>query len=111
MENNETQKNDASGTAQAGADANFNERIPAGENREEGGFFSALEEAMLLNSETKDTLKLIADERKKIERIIIENAVTGRGFAGMGQVQETPEQKYKREAKIRYAGTGMSPVD
>ena len=36
MENNETQKNDASGTAQAGADANFNERIPAGENREEG---------------------------------------------------------------------------
>jgi hypothetical protein len=69
-----------------------------------------IEEAKKILEETKKTLSQITDERKRIEKATAEMLINGRSYAGQIKKNETADEKWEREAEIRYAGTGMSPV-
>lgn len=71
---------------------------------------SPLEEAKKILAEQKATLAAITEERKRVEKATAELLVNGRTFAGQQQKKETDDEKWAREAKIRYAGTGMDPT-
>lgn len=71
---------------------------------------SALDEAKLTLSEIGKARDEIREERKKIERAASEMLINGRSFAGQAPQPETADDKWKREAKARYAGTGMDPT-
>jgi hypothetical protein len=71
---------------------------------------SPIEEAKKILEETKQTLSQISEERKRIEKATAEMLINGRSYAGQTEKKETDEEKWKREAKIRYAGTGMDPT-
>ena len=60
--------------------------------------------------ENKKLLEQIIEERRKIERTTAEILVNGRSQAGQTVKTETADEKWAREAELRYAGTGMSPV-
>jgi len=46
---------------------------------------------------------------KKQELLLAEERLQGRAYAGSG-VEETEDEKWAREAKLRYKGTGMDPT-
>jgi RNase P/RNase MRP subunit p29 len=69
-----------------------------------------IEEAKKVLEETKKTLELITAERKKIEKATAEMLLNGTSRAGQINKTETPDEKWAREAKIRYAGTGLDPT-
>jgi hypothetical protein len=69
-----------------------------------------IEEAKKVLEETKKTLELITNERKKIEKATVEMLINGTSRAGQIQKVETQDEKWAREAKIRYEGTGICPV-
>ena len=54
---------------------------------------------------------LMIEERKRIEKATAEMLVNGRSYAGQAPKIETADEKWKREAKERYAGTGMDPTE
>ena len=70
-----------------------------------------IEEAKKILEETKKTLLQITEERKRIEKATAEMLINGQSYAGQTPPKpETEDEKWKREAKIRYAGTGMDPT-
>jgi len=72
---------------------------------------SPIEEAKKLLEETKKALEETKKERLRIEKATAEMLVGGRSYAGQaGPKTETEDEKWAREAKIRYAGTGMDPT-
>jgi hypothetical protein len=71
---------------------------------------SPIDEAKKILEETKKERVLIEAERKRIEKATAEMLVGGRTFAGQQKKVETEDEKWAREAKIRYAGTGMDPT-
>lgn len=70
-----------------------------------------IDEAKNVLEETKKTLGMITEERKRIEKATAEMLVNGRSYAGQQQKEETADEKWAREAKLRYAGTGMDPTE
>ena len=85
---------------------NTNDGIP----REDEGI-SPIEEAKKVMEENKKLLEEIKSERKKIEKATAEMLINGRSYAGQAPPKpETADEKWAREAKIRYAGTGMDPT-
>ena len=71
---------------------------------------SALDEAKELFEQNKKLLDQISEERKKIEKATAEIMISGRSFAGQAKKEETPDEKWAREAKERYKGTGLDPT-
>lgn len=71
---------------------------------------SPLEEAKTVLIENRKLLDALMDERKKIEKAAAEMLMNGRSFGGQTPHAETKEEKWRREAKIRYEGTGMDPT-
>lgn len=70
-----------------------------------------IEEAKKILEETKKTLEETKKERIRIEKATAEMLVGGRSYAGQEQPRtETDDEKWAREAKLRYAGTGMDPT-
>ena len=76
----------------------------------EGDGLSPLEEAKTILEENKKLLSQITEERKKLEKAGAEMMIAGKSFGGQRKVEESDDEKWKREAKIRYAGTGMDPT-
>jgi len=72
---------------------------------------SALEEFRRVNEENKKVLAELREERKKMENAAAELLVNGHSFAGQTPKVETADEKWKREARERYAGTGMDPTE
>jgi hypothetical protein len=68
-----------------------------------------LAEARKVRDENKKILEQLKAERQRIERATAEMMMTGRSRAIQSK-QETADEKWEREAKIRYAGTGMDPT-
>lgn len=48
---------------------------------------------------------------RRQEEIMATQRLGGRADAGQVEKKETEDEKWKREAKVRYAGTGMDPTD
>lgn len=71
---------------------------------------SPLQEARKFNEETKKMLDEMKEERLKIESAAADMLVNGRSLAGQTQKKETEDEKWAREAKLRYAGTGLDPT-
>jgi len=70
-----------------------------------------IDEAKKILEENKNLLLLMTTERRRIEKATAEALINGRSYAGQSQPKtETEEEKWAREAKIRYAGTGMDPT-
>lgn len=71
-----------------------------------------IEEAKAMLEENKKLLIAMSDERKKIEKATAEMLINGRSYAGQQpKPPETADEKWAREAKVRYAGTGMDPTE
>jgi hypothetical protein len=70
-----------------------------------------LEEAKKILKENSKLLEEMKKERMRIEKATAEMLINGRSYAGQTQKVETEEEKWKREAKIRYAGTGLDPTE
>ena len=65
----------------------------------------AAERVEAANKKTEELL-----ERQ--EKAVNEGILAGRADAGdSGPKKETEDEKYKREAKVRYEGTGMDPTE
>ena len=71
---------------------------------------SPIEQAQFLVAENSKLLAAMTLERKMMEKVAASMMLEGRGFAGQINKPETEEEKWAREAKIRYAGTGMDPT-
>ena len=71
---------------------------------------SKLSEAKDLLAENTKLLAQIREERIKIETAAADLMIGGRGFAGQTQKVETQDEKWAREAKVRYEGTGLDPT-
>ena len=71
---------------------------------------SPLEEAKQILDENKKLLFSLTEERKRLEKAAANMMISGKGFGGIVQKEETEDEKWRREAKIRYAGTGMDPT-
>lgn len=53
---------------------------------------------------------MLEAEALRGERLRAQLAVAGRSVIAQPTKIETPEEKWRREAKIRYAGTGLDPT-
>lgn len=75
--------------------------------------YSTIEEARNLVKEIKQ-IKEISDifgkQIKEYKEMIAEEILRGRGLAGQGNKKETEDEKWAREAKVRYEGTGIDPT-
>lgn len=80
---------------------------PVAKNEDEK---SPIEQAKFLVEENSKLLAAMTIERQKMEKVAASMMLEGRGFAGQIKHEETPEEKWAREAKLRYAGTGMDPT-
>lgn len=61
--------------------------------------------------ENRDLLEKMSEERARNEKAVSEILLQGRSVAGQAEEpEETADEKWAREAKIRYAGTGMDPT-
>lgn len=70
-----------------------------------------LEEAKLYAQQLKDEREKIEAIRNEMREIEAKRILGGRTYAGQAeQPVETLDEKWAREAKIRYAGTGMDPT-
>lgn len=70
-----------------------------------------IEEAKKVLEETKRVLEETKKERVRIEKATAEMLVNGRSYAGQQTAKpETLDEKWAREAKERYKGTGMDPT-
>ncbi len=80
-------------------------KAPEGEGK------SPLEEARALDKSIKEGSAKIQKLLEKNEKIMADAAISGKGFAGQGAAQiESEDAKWAREAKERYAGTGLDPT-
>lgn len=81
------------------------------EEKKEEKKLSPIEEAKEVN---KEKARLLEEEKKVLERrekLAAEELVGGKASAGTEPVKETDDEKWAREAKERYAGTGMDPTE
>ena len=70
-----------------------------------------IDEAKQVLKENQKLLEEIKKERMRVEKATAEMLVNGRSYAGQSPPkEETADQKWAREAKLRYAGTGMDPT-
>lgn len=81
-----------------------------GEEVKEKIDLSPLEEAKNILEQNKVLLLQLKEERQRLEKAAANMMISGKGFAGIQAKEETDEEKWKREAKVRYAGTGMDPT-
>ena len=71
-----------------------------------------LEAGKILDDKKKALLEIedrVSKRLKQIEASIKTQEMSGRSIS-MQTKEETPDDKWAREAKIRYAGTGMDPT-
>ena len=71
---------------------------------------SPIEQAHKAAKRLEDANKETERIAKKNEKILAEIRLSGRSSGGSGSRAETPDEKWAREAKDRYAGTGMDPT-
>jgi hypothetical protein len=71
---------------------------------------SPLDEARKFNEDSKKVLAEMKSERLKIEKAAAEMLVNGKSLAGQVIKAETADEKWAREAKERYKGTGLDPT-
>ena len=72
---------------------------------------SPLEEARALDKSIKEGTENMKKLLEKNEKVMADAAISGKGFAGQGAPkQESEDEKWAKEAKERYAGTGMDPT-
>ena len=55
--------------------------------------------------------KVAAEHLGRQDEILAREAVAGRAEGGRKAVKESEDEKYKKEAKVRYEGTGMDPTE
>lgn len=79
------------------------------ENQNNDGI-SPLEEARKLRDENTKLLSELRKERERIEKASAEMLISGKSFNSQRQKEETADEKWAKEAKLRYAGTGMDPT-
>jgi len=82
-----------------------NEGIPPVDDHQ-GLIAKATEAAERIEKANKEMDALL----RKQELLQAEQRLQGRTYAGQATHEETPDEKWAREAKIRYAGTGMDPT-
>ena len=74
---------------------------------------SILEQARQV-SEDRAKLKaendLLEQELARKETLRSQLIIAGKSVMAPPSVQETPEEKWRREAKLRYKGTGLDPT-
>jgi len=78
------------------------------ENSNDG--ISPIEEAKIVLAETQKALLEMQKERIRIEKATSEMLINGNTRAGQMPKVETADEKWAREAKVRYAGTGLDPT-
>ena len=73
---------------------------------------SVLERVELANKKAEEILQKQEECLKKNEDAVDKLVLGGRSYAGQNSIQpkETDDEKWAREAKVRYAGTGMDPT-
>jgi len=59
-----------------------------------------------LEKANKESLEIA----KRNERMLAEMRLQGRSFAGQAEKIESEDEKWRREAKERYKGTGLDPT-
>ena len=73
---------------------------------------SPLEEARALDKSIKASNIEMKKLLERNEKTLADSLISGKGFAGQPAPKtETEDEKWAKEAKLRYAGTGMSPVE
>ena len=79
--------------------------------KEESKVKSPLEEARALDKSIKEGAERMKKLLEKNEKIFADAALAGKGFAGQGDPpKESEDEKWAREAKVRYEGTGLDPT-
>jgi hypothetical protein len=91
---------------------NLNQSETSNEVKSEGDLIeeSPIEEMRRLTKEMKDSKVIIEAEIKKLEKIKAESFINGHSRQSAPKVIESVEDKWRREAKVRYEGTGMDPT-
>ena len=72
---------------------------------------SIIKEANQAAERLEKATKEMKEAAKKLEDLRVESQFGGRSAGGQSVIQETADQKWAREAKLRYAGTGMDPTN
>ena len=80
--------------------------------KEEPAELSVLERVELANKKAEEILKKSEEVLRKNEDAVAKLVLGGRSYAGQSGTQptETEDEKWAREAKVRYEGTGMDPT-
>ena len=72
---------------------------------------SILERVEAANLKAEEILKKQQEETRKNEEAVAKLVLGGRSYAGQAPAPvETEDEKWAREAKLRYAGTGLDPT-
>jgi hypothetical protein len=69
-----------------------------------------IEEAKKVLEESRKILDETKKERIRIEKATADSLINGKSQAGQIPKKETEDEKWEREAKLRYAGTGLDPT-
>lgn len=64
-----------------------------------------------LVGETRQLVKQLREENDRMEDLIAKKMLGGRSEAGEKPKKETDDERWAREAKERYAGSGLDPTD
>lgn len=71
-----------------------------------------IEKLMKTKEDSEETIRKMQTHIQKMEELMTEQAFGGRSFGNQGiNKKETEDEKWAREAKLRYAGTGMDPTN
>jgi len=81
------------------------------EEKKEEQKLSFLEEIQQEREKLEKATAEMKEAISKFEEVKAFNIMGGKSLAGQAPPrEETPEEKWAREAKIRYAGTGLDPT-
>jgi len=95
-------------TEDKGKDAGDKEKREPAKKREDVGVIkSAKETAERIEKANAEHERLIAEEKE----LMAERALSGKAGISAPEKPETEDEKWKREAKKRYEGTGMDPTE
>ena len=87
------------------------EEKPVEEKKEEEKPLSPLNEMRVLKEGNQKILDEMKEERAKFEEAKMNEILAGRAEAGQeAPKKETEDEKWAREAKERYKGTGLDPT-
>lgn len=71
-----------------------------------------IDDTNLAAKRTEEATKALKDQLDRQEELFVQNRLSGRAEGGSQPIpKETEDEKWAREAKIRYAGTGMDPTE